>query len=138
MSCVKLAYSHFSLNQLQDMTRAVERAKIDFESSHKALLQRLFPKIKVEDAKDLTTFTEGLAKKLHAEVTPVLERTVKEKVQEAADANIEEVKKLEKQVEQYKTVLAQTVSRLSRYCLHSALNPSIIHEHAVKVIPVII
>ena len=92
------------------MSGAIEKAKTDFESSHRALLQRLFPDVKVDSSKkqDLNSFTESLAQKLKAEAKSALEKAKQESNQKSSSD--EEVKKLEKQVDQYKTVLAQTVS----------------------------
>ena len=95
------------------MSGAIEKAKTDFESSHKALLQRLFPDVKVDSSKkqDLNSFTESLAEKLKVNAKSAVEKAAKESSQKASSAaSDEEVKKLEKQVDQYKTVLAQTVS----------------------------
>lgn len=94
------------------MSGAIEKAKTDFESSHRALLQRLFPDVKVDASKkqDLNSFTEGLAQKLKSEAKSALEKAAQESSQKSSSSD-EEVKKLEKQVDQYKTVLAQTVSQ---------------------------
>lgn len=78
---------------------------MDVETSHRALLQRLFPEVQVKaDSKaDLSTWTEAFAKSLKSEKAKV----------EKADNNDDAVKKLEKQVEQYKTVLTQTENMLN-------------------------
>lgn len=85
----------------------MEKAKSERDSTNEALLQRLFPNVKVSKSQPgkheawLETFAKSLQDQIKAKEEPK---------KEVAKVDTEEISKLEKQVEQYKTVLAQTVS----------------------------
>ena len=86
----------------------MEKAKNERDSSNEALLQRLFPNVKVSKSQPgkheawLETFAKSLQDQIKVKEAPKNEVTPK--------VDTEEISKLEKQVEQYKSVLAQTVS----------------------------
>ena len=88
----------------QDLSEVVSKTKRDSEAAQQALLLRLFPEVKVTKGQAHETWIESFANEVKSTLTT--------KVTEVRNggSNNEEVEALEKQVANYKTVLAQTVS----------------------------